>query len=221
MCFGETGFPVEPKAIRMVEKREWIVVVAGALAPAVFLVTFAVSGLSSPMFDWPSDPFSVIGATDGGIALAFNAGLTLGGLASLPFAVLLWRAVSRLVGGAYAVVGLSFAGAGLFPGTPGAVAHEIFGALAFLGIWLLLWLAGYLDWRAGKRRAGATALALGSVALLVWLPYDFGLQWAQIGYGAAEAVSLSAFALWSVRTAVRLRDRSAPGVWDRRREMSS
>lgn len=208
-----------PKAVRMVEIRERAVVVAGVIAPAVLLATFAVSA-PSPAFDWPSDPFSVIGATDGWFALTFNAGLVLGGLLSLAFAVRLWRAVSPLVGGAYAVVGLSFAGAGLFPATEGAVLHEIFGALAFFGIPLLLWIAAVVDWRAGKRRAGAATFGLGSVALLVWLPYDLGLAWAQVGYGAAEAISLLAFAAWSGRTAVRLWKRPTLRTAEERRETS-
>lgn len=106
-------------------------------------------------------------------------------------------------------MGLGFAGAGLFPIGADGNLHGPFGAVIFLGIWVLLWTAGVGEWRSGNRRDGTTAFALGSVALSVWLPYDFGLTWARIGYGAAELVAVLSFAAWSVRTAVRLRGRSA------------
>jgi hypothetical membrane protein len=187
---------------------------AGIAGPAVLLATLAVGGLLSPAYEWPTDPFSTIGAAGGHTATLFGAGITLGGLLFLPFAARLWLTLSRVVGGAYAVVGLSFAGAGLVPAIGDAPLHELFGAVAFLGLWILPWIAGVVDWRAQDRRAGATAVALGSVALVAWLPYDLGLTWAQIGYGAAELVSLVAFALWSALAAVRLRRGSTARTTD-------
>lgn len=186
--------------------------------PAVLLATLAFGAVSSPVFDWPVDPFSLIGAADGRTATLFNAGVIVGGLVSLPFAVRLWRGWRPLIGALYAVVGLSFAGAGLVPAAPDAILHELFGAVVFLGIWPLLWTAGTVDWRAGNRRAGSAAFALGTVALLVWLPYDLGVTWAQVGYGAAELISLLAFTLWSVWTAIRLWDRPAHRASGEQRE---
>lgn len=174
----------------------------GVVSPAVLLATVTLGAASSPTYDWPAEPFSVLGAPGRPTAAAFDAGLILGGVLALPFAVRLWRTASASVGGLYALVGLSFAGAGLFS-VPTRL-HEVFGAGAFAGIWLLLWAAALADWRADSRRDGAVAFLLGTAALAVWLPYDLGVARAQIGYGAAELVSLLAFAVWSVRTAARL-----------------
>lgn len=181
----------------------------GVLAPTAVLVTFGVSAALSPVYSWPTDPFSVIGATGNLAAAFFNTGLVVAGLLSIPFAVRLWTFGNASAGVLYGLVGLSFAGAGLFPIGAEANLHELFGVGIFLGIWLLLWTAGVGDWRSGHRREGLIAFALGSIAVSVWLPYDFGLTWAQVGYGAAELVAVLSFAAWSARTAARLRKRSA------------
>lgn len=187
-----------------------IVVALGALSPAVVVATFVGGGVASPAYAWPTDPFSIVGTTDGVVATLFNAGLILAGLLALPFAVRLWRAVGPLVGGLYAVVGVSLVGAGLVPARPGAVVHGIAGAVVFLGIWLVPWAAARREWAADEPRAAATSLLLGAVALVVWLPYDLGVTRAQVGYGAAELVSMLAFAMWSGWTAVRLWRGSGP-----------
>lgn len=179
--------------------------IAGAIAPAILLLTLSAGGLVAPGFDWPTDPFSIVGTTDGVVATAFNAGLVLAGIASLPFSVHLWRAWSRPAGGVFALIGLSLIGAGFVPADPGAILHEVFGAGIFVSIWILLWVGGIVDWRRRNRRAGLSAFVGGSITLAVWLPYDLGLRWAQIGYGAAELVSVLAFALWSGWMAIRLR----------------
>jgi len=193
---------------------------AGIVGPAVLLLVVGLGAVWSPTYSWPGDPVSLIGMTGGWTAGLFNAGLVLGGLSLLPFGARLWRVHSPLTGGLYAVVGLSLSGAGLFPASQRTL-HGLFGALVFFGIPAVLWAAGAVDWRAGDRRSGATAFALGATALVVWLPYDFGMTWAQIGYGAAELVSLLALAAWSVLTTVRLRDVSSPRSPDRRRETRS
>ena len=188
---------------------------AGVLTPATVFVTFCATAVVTPEYTWPTDPFSFVGTTDGASATAFNAGLVVAGALSLPFAHRLWSTWSRAVGGLYALVGVSLAGAGAFPAASGTVsgsAHELFAVLLFVSIWFLLWAAGVVDWRAGHRRTGATAFALGGVALTVWLPYDLGWRWAQVGYGAAELLVVSAFAVWSVWTVVRLRTHPRPNA---------
>lgn len=175
----------------------------GTLGPAVVLVTIAYGAGQSTAFSWPTDPFSVVGATGTTTALVFNVGLVLAGCCLLAFAPVLVRRLSRAVGLLYGLVGLSFAGAGAFPMGDGL--HEVFGAGAMFGTWVLLWVAGVVDWRAGRRRAGGVAVALGCGVLAVWLPYDLGLTWAQLGL-AAELATFLAFAAWSCWMAVRLWD---------------
>ena len=194
---------------------------AGVVGLVVVFLTFGLGAVSSPTFDWPGDPFSLIGAADGWTATLFNAGITLSGILLLPFAVRLWRAHSPLTGGLYAIVGLSLVGAGLVPASEGAGLHELFGGLLFFGIPVLLWVAGIVDWRTGSRHAGAAAFVLGLIALFVWLPYDFGLAWAQIGYGAAEIVSLLAVTVWSVLMTIRLWEHSAAQSPSGRTEVNS
>lgn len=205
--------------------RLWI---AGGIAPAILLLTLSAGALVTPGFDWPADPFSIVGTTGGVVATAFNVGLVLAGVAALPFGVHLWRSWSRSAGGVFALIGLSLVGAGLVPADPGATLHEVFGAGLFLGIWILLWVGATVDWRRRNRRAGLAAFVGGSATLGVWLPYDIGLRWAQIGYGGAELVSVLAFTLWSGWMAARLRagatemtaDRSDGTTAGRREEAS-
>ncbi|WP_458190354.1 DUF998 domain-containing protein [Haladaptatus sp. NG-WS-4] len=179
-------------------------IATGILTPLVALGTFGVGAALSTTYTWPGEPFSVIGGEGNFAALFFNAGLVVTGLLALPFATRLWTASSRAVAVLYALVGVTLVGAGLFPIGGDSIAHELFGAGIFLGIWLLLWTAGILEWRSGAPREGATVIALGSITLVVWLPYDFGLTWAQIGWGAAEVVVVVCFGVWSVSTASKL-----------------
>ncbi len=191
---------------------------AGVAAPALLLLTVASGVAATPTYDWPTAPFSVMGAVDQPFALAFNAGLVAVGLATLPFARRLWNAAGRSVGALYAVVGVSFAGAGVFP-LP-ATAHEVFGAGLLAGIPAVLLAASVVGWRRGDRRAGVVALSLGTAALGVWLPYDFGVETAQIGYGAAELVAFVAWSAWSAWTAARLWRRSGQRLSERRAEVT-
>lgn len=194
---------------------EKIRIATGALTPIVALGTFGISAVFSTAYTWPSDPFSVIGGEGTLTATFFNAGLIATGLLALPFAVQLWSVNRRAEGILYAVMGLMFAGAGLFPMSGDSVAHDLFGSGIFLGIWLLLWAAGISEWHSGDHRRGMTTVVLGSITLLVWLPYDFGLTWAQIGWGAAELVVVLCFGVWCISTAGRLwrrlSDRTAAG----------
>ncbi len=187
------------------DRRNDVAAACGTVAPLVALGTFAVGAAVADGYAWPGEPFSVIGAAGGPVAAGFNAGLVATGLLALPFATRLWRAASPAVGLAYAVVGVSFAGAGLVPIGGLGGAHELFGAGIFVGIWLLLWADGVVAWRRGDRRRAVASLALGTVAVAVWLPYDLGLAWAQIGWGAAELVAVACLAGWSLATARRLR----------------
>lgn len=125
----------------------------------------------------------MIGGEGNLTAALFNAGLVATGLLPFPFATRLRTATSRAVAVLYALVGVMFIGAGVFPIGGDSVAHELFGAGIFLGIWLLLWISGVLEWRSGARREGMATVVLGSITLVVWLPYDFGLTWAKIGLG--------------------------------------
>lgn len=187
---------------------------AGVAAPVVLLVTVGVGAAVSKAYDWPTEPFSIVGGSGEPVSLAFNVGLVVAGLLALPFARLLWRVGRRAVGGLYVLVALSLVGAGLFP-IPTAL-HAVFGAGLLLGIPLVLLAAGVDDWRGGDRRSGATTLALGTAAFAVWLPYDLGIEAAQVGYGAAELVAFLALAVWSGWTASRLRARPPDGRADHR-----
>lgn len=188
----------------MEQTTEKIRIATGILTPLVALGTFGIGAALSTAYMWPAEPFSVIGGEGNLTASLFNAGLITAGFLALPFASRLWTATSRVVAVLYALVGVMFIGAGLFPVGGDSVAHELFGAGIFLGIWLLLWTAGIIEWRSGARREGAMTVALGSITLAVWLPYDFGLTWAQIGWGAAELVVVVCFGVWSISTAGRL-----------------
>ena len=198
-----TEFRAVSESIRM--KRTDLAAATGVASPAAVLLTLTANAALSPTYAWPAEPFSVLGAPGEPTAALFGAGLVLGGLLALPFAVRLWRTAVAAVGVLYALVGLSFAGAGLFPA--GTAAHGVFGAGLFVGIWLLLWAAAVVDWRRDSSSSFDAALAflLGTAALAVWLPYDLGVRSAQFGYGFAELVAFGAFAVWSVRTALRLR----------------
>lgn len=182
---------------------------AGVAWPIAFLATVVSGGLASPVFSWPTDPFSVVGTTGDATAAAFNAGLVATGIVALVFAAWLWRRYHRAVGAVAAVVAASTAGAGLFPA--GQVAHAAFGAGLLVGAWVWLWAAAGVDWRRGNAGPAAVAFLLGTAAVAVWLPYDLGVAWAQLGYGFAELVTVAAVGSWSVWTAARAyRDPSSP-----------
>lgn len=194
---------------------EKIRIVTGVLTPFAALTVFGVSAMLSPTYSWPGEPFSVMGGGDGLGALFFNAGLIVTGLLAIPFATLLWRTSGTSEGLLFGVIGLGFAGAGAFPMEGGphseefamngsSIAHELFGAAIFLGISLYLLVAGVKRLRAGTSRDGWTAVGLGLITVLVWLPWDLGLQWAWIGWGGAEGVVVGAFGLWCAVAASRL-----------------
>lgn len=174
---------------------------AGIGWPVAIFATLTYGGLASSAFEWPADPFSVVGTTGDVTAAVFNGGLVVGGTLALLFAAFLWQRYSRGVAVLAGVVGVSFAGAGLFPA--GQVLHAVFGTAVMVGCWLWLWAAGVVDWRAGDRGAAVAALLLGAVALSVWLPYDLGVERAQFGYAVAELATFGSAGLWSVRTGVR------------------
>lgn len=185
-------------------------VATGVLAPLVALSTMIVGVAASSTIDWPTDPVSVVGRAGEPTALLFNAGLVAAGLLTLPFAARLREDLGTAVAVLYALVGASLAGAGAFPSGTGL--HEPFGAGIFVFGWLTLWAAAVVDWRSGSSRAAAVAFLLGAVAIGIWLPYDFSVAWAMVGYGRAELVSMVAFALWSALTAARLRTAEASAV---------
>lgn len=178
---------------------------AGIAMQGVLWATLVGGGLASSAFSWPTDPFSVVGSTGGALATAFNLGLIAGGVLALPVAAWLWTAWRPLIGAIYGLTGLSFVLAGVFP-IPSPL-HELAAAI-FVFAWLLCWIAAADDWRGSDRRIAALEFALGAAAVAVWLPYDFAIASAQIGYGAAEAVAIGAFSVWTVLTVFRRRGRS-------------
>lgn len=173
---------------------------AGVASQVILLVTVSVGMTVSQVFEWPTDPVSVVGTTDNLTATAFNAGLALTGLLMVAFAVTLWRVWRPSIAALAGLVGLSFALAGIFP--IGSGLHNIATGIFLFG-WLLLWWAGIVDWRAGNRLVGAATFALGTAAIGVWLPYDIGVESLQIGYAAAEVVCFAALGLWVVWTGRR------------------
>ena len=204
-------------------------IATGVLTPLAALGTFVGSAALSTSYRWPSEPFSVIGGEGNLLALLFNAGLVATGLLSIPFATLLWIVHSKSEGVLFSLIGLMFIGAGVFPmkGDPssgeflmggGTIAHAIFGSGIFLGVSLYLLLAGAKRLRSGESRAGLTAIGLGLITILVWLPWDFGLLWAWVGWGAAELLVVVCFGLWNVFTVGQLWRRASDSTAGKRME---
>lgn len=185
----------------MTVRRERSLASAGVAMHVVLAGTIAVGAAASAPFSWPADPFSVIGSTGDATAMAFNAGVVLAGLLALPFARWLWDRWHRAIGALYALIGVGLVIAGVFP--MGTGLHDLV-AVTFLGIPAMLWCAGIADWRAGDRRRAVASVVLGAVSLGVWLPYDLGLENAQIGYAAAELVVFAVLGCWTVWTVRRL-----------------
>lgn len=73
--------------------------------------------------------------------------------------------------------------------------------MAIFGLALVPLTAGVVEFRCGDRRPALSAFGLGLVGIGIWLPYDFGLEAAQVGYGAAELVTLGAYTMWALWTA--------------------
>lgn len=168
---------------------------AGVLAPVILLVTALTTAFATPSYEWPTDPFSVVGATGGLTAVAFNVGLVLAGILAAVYGVHRWHTGRRGTGAIYALGGVSLAVAGVFPA--GTELHEV-AAVFLLTAWLPPVVDGVSRWRTGNRVTGTTGIVLGVAALGIWLPQDFDLAWAWVGYGAAELVT---FATWGVWTA--------------------
>ena len=169
--------------------------VSGIVFPGVLLGAVIAAAFASPTYGWPAEPFSAIGRTSDPAALLLNGGLVASGLLGLPFAWLLVRSRHVVVGAGYAAVALGFAAAGIFRAP--TAAHEVAAGIALFGVWLVPWLLAALDWRAGDRRAAGIGAGSGAFAVVGWLPYDLGLAWAQLGYGAVELVVLLTLAGWS------------------------
>jgi hypothetical membrane protein len=178
---------------------------AGVLAPLALLTTAIGGALATPGYRWPTDPFSEVGGTDGVVAFAFDAGLFLSGALALVLAVALRRRWRPALGALYGVGGV---GAGLFP--VGSGLHGI-ATPYFFTAWLPPVVAGVADWRAGRRTYGVVGVALGVFAVGIWLPYNQGLSWATVGYGATELVTFLAWGTWSVWAARRLGNQRAVG----------
>ncbi|WP_313692783.1 DUF998 domain-containing protein [Halorarum halobium] len=185
----------------MTRPRSWLSV-AGVAGPTVLLAAFALAAAASPEFDGPTDPFSVAGAGEGVVAVAFNAGLVLGGLLALAFVPWLREEYGRVVALAYGLVAASFAAAGVFP--VGSGLHWV-AAVAFVGAPVVLLAAAVVDWRAGRPRIAVLVAGLGAVSLGVWLPYDLQMASLQIGYAVAEFLSVAALAAWGGLCAGSLR----------------
>lgn len=169
-------------------------VVCGIGMQAVLWVTVVGSVLAAESFDWPTDPISIVGAGDGPLALAFNAGLVVTGVLAVPFAV--WLGTDRrILGVLYGLVGVSFLAGGLFP-LPNAL-HDLASGI-FVFTWVLCWADAAAGWRGDDRWRAAVSVALGATALAIWLPYDLGIESAQIGVGAVEGVAFAVLTVWTV-----------------------
>lgn len=175
--------------------------VAGVSSPIVLLATLVAGATLSDGYDWPREAFSVIGGTGGTAALVFNVGVVAGGLLALPFAWLLWTVWRPVLGALYGIVGLSFVVAGAFP--IGSPFHDVAAAIFVVGP-LVPVVAGIVDWRAGNPHLALGQVLLGVVAVSVWIPYDLGVESAQVGYGGAELAAILVLAAWSVGTVARL-----------------
>lgn len=167
---------------------------AGVLAPVVLLATAVGTALAAPAYEWPTDPFSVVGATGGPVALAFNLGLLLAGALTALYGVHRWRTGRRGTGAVYALGGVSLAVAGVFPADTDL--HEVTAVFLFTA-WLPPVVDGVHRWRTGDRTPGIAGIALGTVAFAIWLPQDLGLARAWVGYGAAELVTFAAWGAWT------------------------
>lgn len=174
---------------------------AGTVWPIVIFATITYGALASSAFEWPADPFSVVGTTGDLTAAVFNVGLGVGGVLAVAFAAWLWHHHGRAVAVLQGLVGLAFAGAGLFPG--GQTLHAVFGTAVMVGVLLVLVAAAVVAWRREDRAGVALALVLAAATLAVWLPYDIGMEGLQLGYAVAELVTFGSAGLWSVWTVWR------------------
>lgn len=178
--------------------------VSGVAMQGVLWATVIGGGLASPHFTWPTDPFSIVGSGEGAVATTFNLGLVGSGLLALPFAAWLATVGRRALAVPYALVGVGFLLAGVFP-MPNPL-HAVATAI-FLFTWLLCWVDSGQEWRAGNRVRAGVAFALGAAAVGIWLPYDLGLERAQVGYAAAEAVAFAVITAWTLWVLRRERTR--------------
>lgn len=192
--------------------------IAGVAAPPVLLATVVGCALAAPGYDWPGEPFSVIGSGGGALALAFNAGLLLAGLLTAGYGGHRWRTGRRGTGAVYVLGGLSLALAGVFPA--GTALHEVAAVFLFTA-WLPPVVDGRTRWRADDRPAGAAGVLLGLAAVAVWLPRDFGVESLTVGYGAAELVTFLAWGAWTAWAAWVVDARASAGDNDTRREAGS
>lgn len=184
----------------MDDVRERVTTAAGVCSPLVLLAALGSGAALDPGYDWPTEAFSVIGASGGPAATVFNVGVVGGGLVALPFAWRLWTDWHPAPGGLYGLFGFAFVVAGAFP--IGTALHDVAAAIFFVAP-LLPWTAAVLDWRADRRRGAVAQALLGLAAVAVWIPYDLGIESAQVGYGGAELVAVLVIAVWSVAAAAR------------------
>lgn len=194
---GETILPALGCNVDRGPWRSTLGPLSGLLMQGVLWTTVIGGSIASALFTWPTDPFSVIGSGDGAVATAFNLGLVGTGLLALPFGRWRWISGRRLQGLLVGLVGAGFVLGGVFP-MPSPL-HEAAAGI-FVGVWLLCWAAAVEDWRRENRRTGAFQFALGIAAVGIWVPYDFGIEGAMVGYAAAESVVFVAFSAWTVLT---------------------
>lgn len=62
----------------MDDEFERLAIVTGIVSPTTSLATLAFGATATPTYAWSTEPFSVIGAGSGTVALAFDAGPALG-----------------------------------------------------------------------------------------------------------------------------------------------
>ncbi len=152
--------------------------IAGLTAPLVVFGFVLASIASWSSFSWTDNALSDLGVQPGATSVLFNAGLVVGGILFLAFAIGLFTfAGKRLVGKAgavaFAVACLMLIAIGIFNENYKPT-HFIVsvGLFTFLPISLLIFTASF--WLEGKRLFSAITFLLAVFAAAVWaLQYTF------------------------------------------------
>ena len=179
---------------------------AALSAPAGVLI--AATGVAVAALLTPLDPLmqaiSELGSPDAPYSAVMNTGFIVGGVVSLPFAVLLAseaRNVYETTGAALVAVAFaSLTALGVFP--IGRSYHIPAAITLYVSFTLSLWVHGTGETLAGETRRGLAAVWLGNANVLVWASWAGWRVYAP-GLALPEALGVSAFVVWVLATSRR------------------
>jgi len=172
---------------------------SGILAPLSFLVGYTLSWALSPWYLLGQHYLSDLGVGEG--AIAFNAGVILAGLFTIPFALGVAQSLKEYLLGRFGSVALMGAGlalmaVGLFPESYGRL-HMIVSLLFFVLLFLTLFLLvkPMINSKVFCRSGGPLSLAL-IVSLFLILPFGTG--------PLTETIVVFEAVIWSLVTATQI-----------------